>query len=168
MHITCPRSDRTLSLGNMSIRITSHRTRCRRPNRTLSLEIPRSAQLRIKWTSSEHAWIALFPWKYIDLHDCAASAHQGDTPGSHYFLGNTSIRTTAHQPNIRRTLPDRTLSLETLQSTQLRTNRTSSEHTRIQTLFQNSAKRIGPTPFWEDFPVPLSNSAVQLKVTFSE
>ena len=31
---------------------------------------------------------------------------------------------------------------------------------------QNSAKSIGPTPFWEDFPVPLSSSAVQLKVTF--
>ena len=75
------------SPGNTSIRTTGHRmpVKCTHPECTLPLEILRSAQFGIKCTSSQHARIALFPWKYVDPHNCASSEHRVNTPGSRPF-----------------------------------------------------------------------------------
>ena len=95
--------------GNTSICPTSHQMNCTRSDRALSLQIRRSAQLGIKCASRARARIALFPGKYLDLHDCAPSAQGANAPGSRSFPANTSIRAASQHGRVGCARSDRTI-----------------------------------------------------------
>ena len=119
--------------GNSSICTILHHVRitCALSDRTIPREIMGSAQLRVKCRSTAHAWIALFPWKYVYPHKFASNAHQVRTSGSYSSPGNTSIRATLHPVQGKCAHSDRALSRGILQSTQLCIVCTSSAHARI-------------------------------------
>ena len=98
--------------ANSSICTILHHVRitCALSDRTIPRGIMGFAQLRIKCRSTAHAWIALFPWKYVAPHKFPSNAHQVRTSGPCSSPGNTSIRATLHPVQGKCTRSDRALS----------------------------------------------------------